>query len=220
MLEAVIFDMDGVIVDTEPGYFYAVNEYLSGFQLSVSREFNERLIGISYSRIWEFISAEYKLPAISAAEFIEGMERCRKKRIAEEGYIPIHGTIRLMEALYRSGIKTAIGSSSPRTEIEEVMDAVNIRRFVTAIVSAGDECRKGKPDPEVYVRAAGLLSVRPENCLVIEDSSSGILAAKRAGMYALGYRSSFGNQKLEQADHIVSSMDAVDITLCRNLGKH
>lgn len=217
MLEAVIFDMDGVIVDTEPGYFYAVNEYLARFQISISRKFNEQLIGVSYARIWEVISTEYNLPGITAKEFIAGMEHCRKKRIAEEGYIPIKGTIRFIKDLYNSGIKTAIGSSSPKAEIQEVMDAVSIRPYINAVVSAGDECNRGKPDPEVYLKAAGKLGVQPKNCLVIEDASPGILAAKRAGMYAIGYQSLFGKQSLENADYVVTSMNKVNLELCRKI---
>lgn len=217
MLEAVIFDMDGVIVDTEPGYFYAVNEYLSNFQISISRKFNEQLIGISYSRIWELIKSNYDLSGISLEEFISGMERCRKKRIAEEGYIPIDGTLKLMASLQEAGIKMAIGSSSPIAEIEEVMDAVDIRRYINAIVSAGDECKEGKPNPEVYLKAAGRLNVNPKNCLVIEDASPGILAAKRAGMYALGYQSEFGRQNFEHADYVITSMNDANVALCRRI---
>lgn len=114
MLEAVIFDMDGVIVDTEPGYFRAVNEYLSEYHVSISQEFNNQLTGISYSRIWELISARYHLSDISFEEFVTGMERRRKKIIAKEGYIPIEGTLKLMASLKEAGIRMAIGSSSPK----------------------------------------------------------------------------------------------------------
>ena len=217
MLEAVIFDMDGVIVDTEPGYFRAVNEYLSEFHVTISREFNNQLTGISYSRVWELISAEYHLSDISFEEFVTGMERCRKKIIAEEGYIPIEGTLKLMASLKEAGIKMAIGSSSPKAEIEKVMDAVNIRRYIDTAVSAGDECKEGKPNPEVYLKAAKQLNVTPKNCLVIEDASPGILAARRAGMYALGYQSGFGNQNYEHADYVVTSMNDANIALCRKI---
>lgn len=93
MPEAVIFDMDGVIVDTEPGYFYAVNDYLSIFGISISQEFNRKLIGVSYSHIWELLNKEYHLNSLTMETFIAGMERCRKKRIAAEGCIPVPGTL-------------------------------------------------------------------------------------------------------------------------------
>ena len=217
MLEAVIFDMDGVIVDTEPGYFEAVNEYLADFHVSISREFNNQLTGISYSRIWQLICSRYHLSDISFEEFVIGMERCRKKKIEEEGYIPIEGTLKLMASLKEAGIKMAIGSSSPKSEIENVIDAVNIRRYIDAFVSAGDECKEGKPNPEVILKAANRLRVTPGNCLVIEDASPGVLAAKRAGMYALGYQSGFGNPNFEHADYVVTSMNDADIALCRKI---
>lgn len=217
MLEAVIFDMDGVIVDTEPGYYDAVNDYLSAFHVSVSREFNKRLIGVSYSRIWELIEKEFKLSGITMQEFITGMERCRKKRIAAEGYAPVSGTLQLMEHLYGAGIQMAIASSSPGTEIQAVMDAVNIRRYISAFASAGDECKEGKPNPEVFLLAADKLNVKPENCLVIEDAAPGILAANNAGMHSIGYQSSFGGQDLRNADIVVSSMTDITPALCRKL---
>lgn len=145
------------------------------------------------------------------------MERCRKKIIAEEGYVPIEGTLKLMASLKEAGIKIAIGSSSPKAEIEKVMDAVNIRRYIDTAVSAGDECKEGKPNPEVYLKAAKQLNVTPKNCLVIEDASPGILAARRAGMYALGYQSGFGNQNYEHADYVVTSMNDANIALCRKI---
>lgn len=220
MLEAVIFDMDGVIVDTEPGYYSAVNDYLSGFHVSVSREFNKQLIGVSYSRIWELLEKEFKLSGITMQDFITGMERCRKKRIAAEGYTPVNGTLQLMENLYKAGIRMAIASSSPSTEIQEVMDAVNIRRYISAFASAGNECKEGKPNPEVFLLAADKLNVKPKNCLVIEDASPGILAANNAGMHSIGYQSSFGGQDLRNADIIVSSMTDITPALCRKLFMH
>lgn len=217
MPEAVIFDMDGVIVDTEPGYFYAVNDYLSTFGISISQEFNRRLIGVSYSHIWELLNKEYHLDSLTMEAFIAGMERCRKKRIAAEGYIPVPGTLELIEELHQSGILLAIASSSPSAEIGAVMDAVNIRRYINAIVSAGDECEHGKPNPEVFLKAACKLCVKPEACLVIEDAAPGILAAKRAGMHVIGYQSSFGGQDLRNADIVVSSMTDITPALCRKL---
>lgn len=216
MLEAVIFDMDGVIVDTEPGYFYAVNEYLSHFHVSISQKFNEQLIGISYPRIWEIIDRKFKLH-IPMEDFIAGMEYYRKKRIAAEGYLPVRGVLQLIQRLHQAGLRLAIASSSPRTEIEEVMDSVNIRLQISAIVSAGDECTQGKPHPEIFRKAARKLNVPSEHCLVIEDASPGILAAKRARMHVIGYQSSFGNQKLKDADITVSSMNDIDLDLCRKI---
>lgn len=217
MMKAVIFDMDGVIVDTEPGYFYALNEYLARFGVSVSREFNEQLIGISYSRIWQLVVREYGLRGIPMEEFLQGMETSRKARIAREGYRPVPGTIRLMGELQEAGILMAIASSSPAAEIEEVMDSIGIRRYIRTFVSAGDECERGKPDPEVFLKAAERLGVSHGDCLVIEDGQPGITGAKTAGMYALGYRDPFGNQRLEGADFVAASMEDVDLDLCRRI---
>ena len=204
---AVIFDMDGVIVDTEPGYYEALNEYLLPFGIHVSLEVNRQLIGVPYSRIFEVLQEEYGLQGVTSDEVVEGMERIRKANIKRDGYVAVDGTRELIHLLKKRGIRTAIASSSPGSAIEEVMDAVGIRENIDAYVSGHDECTRGKPDPEIFLTAAKKLGVEPKRCVVVEDAISGVRGAKAAGMYVIGYRNPFGGQELTDADLVVEEIE-------------
>ena len=219
MLEAVIFDMDGVIVDTEPGYFYAINAFLKYFGKSIDKKFNEQLFGLSSKYAWEKIIAHTNLTDLTPEQGVEGMEKEREKKIAEEKYKPIEGTIALIKLLHKQKVPIAVASSSPKKEIDRVMEVLGIGAYFQEFVSGSDECENGKPFPDVFLKAAKKLGVKPENCLVIEDSDNGVLAGKRAGMKVIGYQNQeYGNQQLKNADYIVTNMAQVTYDLCKKVG--
>ncbi|WP_443770004.1 HAD family hydrolase [Anaerostipes sp.] len=218
MLKAVIFDMDGVIVDTEPGYFHAINDFLAHFGKSIDKKFNERLFGVSSKYAWKQIIEHTGLTDLTAQQGVEGMENEREKRLKKEGYQPIDGTIALIKSLSEKKIPIAVASSSPIKEIDRVMDVLNLRSYFQSIVSGSDECKNAKPFPDVFLKAAQKLGVDPKHCLVIEDSDNGALAAKRAGMKVIGYQNQeYGNQKLKDADYVVTDMKDVTYDLCKKV---
>ncbi|HJC51236.1 MAG TPA: HAD family phosphatase [Candidatus Anaerostipes avistercoris] len=219
MLEAVIFDMDGVIVDTEPGYFKAVNLFLARYGKSIDPEFNEQFFGGSAYDMWEATKEHVGLTYLTVEECLQGMQEEREKMIRREGYQPIPGTIPLIRKLHEEEIPLAVASSSSRKEIEKVTEYLDVRKYFQDIVSGIDECEHAKPYPDVFLKAAEKLAVSPENCLVIEDSNNGALAASRAGMKVIGFRNlACGNQALEAADYVVTNMEDVDYELCQKVG--
>ena len=219
MLEAVIFDMDGVIVDTEPGYLAAVNRFLKRFGKSIDSKFNEQFFGGSAYDMWAVTKKHVGLDHLTVEECMKGMEEEREKMIRQEGYRAIPGTIPLIQDLYDRGIPLAVASSSSLSEIEKVTKYLNVRKYFAKIVSGIDECEHAKPFPDVFLKVARKLDVKPENCLVIEDSSNGALAAKRAGMRVIGFRNQeCGNQALESADYVVTTIEDVDYALCQEVG--
>lgn len=220
MLEAVIFDMDGVIVDTEPVYFRAINGFLNQFGLSIDKKYNEKFFGVSSYDAWSVMKKDFGLNDYSVEQCVQGMMQKRDQIIKEEGYVPIEGTISLIKELHEAGIPLAVASSSALKDIEAVTRSFDIRSCLKDIVSGVDECENAKPFPDVFLKAAGKLGIRPDRCLVIEDSDNGVLAAKRAGMKVIGYRNpDFGNQALENADYIVKTMEDVNLKLCRTVGE-
>ncbi len=220
MLEAVIFDMDGVIVDTEPVYFRAINEFLGQFGHSIDKRYNEKFFGISSYDAWTTMKQDFKLDDVSVEECVYGMEKIRNRIIQEEGYQPISGTVSLIRELHKAGIPLAVGSSSAINDIKHVTESLEIEECFQDFVSGRDECKNAKPDPEVFLKAAQKLGVSPEKCLVIEDSDNGSLAAKRAGMKIIGFQNQdFGNQSLKEADYIVTSMEDVNLALCKKVGE-
>lgn len=218
MLEAVIFDMDGVIVDSEPGYLIAMNEVLKPYGIYVDKRFNERFIGKASVEAWKIIRREVGITDMTTVQCVEAMEASRRRLIEKEGYRPIKGTIPLIQRLYKDGIKLAIASSNTREEIFCVMEELKIWSYFSCIVSGWDECTYSKPDPEVFEKAVEKLGMKKENCLIIEDSDNGARAGKTAGIKVLGFRNpEVGTQRLEDADYVVEDMQKVDVVLCRKV---
>ncbi|MBS7007536.1 HAD family hydrolase [Anaerostipes sp.] len=214
-MEAVIFDMDGVIVDTEPGFYIVANKFLSRYGKSITKEYFEQFFGGASEYMWKTTTEMLGLE-IPVEECVKGAEEIRKQRIREEGYEAIEGTLELIREIHRGGIPLAVASSSSKQDIEQVMDYFGIRQYFRALVS-GKECEHPKPAPDVFLRAAGLLGTEPEQCLVIEDSNNGVTAAKKAGMSVIGFRNlAVANQELKPADHIVTSMKDITLELCRS----
>ena len=105
----------------------------------------------------------------------------------------------------------AIASSSPRLFIENVIQKIGVAEYFSIWIS-GEEVKHSKPEPDIFLKAAELLNVNPQACAVIEDSSSGTIAAKRAGMKCIGYRNlNSGNQDLSQADYIIEEIKSAEI---------
>ena len=135
----------------------------------------------------------------------EGYTRNPGTANQEEGYEPIEGTLDLIRELHSQGIPLAVASSSSKQEIERVMDYFEITHCFRALVS-GKDCEHPKPAPDVILKAARKLCIKPEQCLVIEDSNNGVTAAKSAGMSVIGFRNlEVANQELRPADHVVTS---------------
>lgn len=208
-MKAVIFDMDGVIIDSEPLHAIADNMILEKSGITVPEGYFERFAGWTNQSMWEEIKKEYHLPL--SLEMIAGLQLPLKIDLLLKGdYSPIPGIIDLMEELKKKGLPVAIASSSPVEFIEAVMDKLELRVYIKFWLS-GEQVEKSKPEPDIFLKVAELLDVDPAECLVIEDSASGIAAAKKAGMRCIGYRNlNSGNQDLSGADVVVDSIEEID----------
>lgn len=182
VVEAVLFDMDGVLAFTEPYYRCRRVAYLRGQGVDVSGVGD--CTGMHDEEAWErCVPHDAKLRRRLRAGY---------ERFAEEHPTPWDqlGNRRAHEvflALKGLGVKTAICSSSPRFLIGECMDALNLEALTDYVIS-GDECASHKPDPEIYIRAAQALGVRLAQAIVVEDSPTGIRAGKAAGAFVCALR--------------------------------
>jgi HAD superfamily hydrolase (TIGR01509 family) len=205
MIKAVIFDMDGVLIDSEPLHCMADNQLLKELGADAPEKYLDRFAGWTDDAMWKAIKRDYNI-AKSISGIKELQVPIKLKLLRESGYKAITGVIELLGDIKGRRIQIAIASSSPRIFIEAVVEKIEIGQYFDLILS-GEEVERSKPEPDIFLKAAALLKVKPSECVVVEDSQSGTIAAKKAGMLCIGYRNAnSGNQDLSVADFIVNDI--------------
>ncbi|WEK18246.1 MAG: HAD family phosphatase [Candidatus Pedobacter colombiensis] len=191
---AVIFDMDGVICHTNPYHSLAFREFFAARNLApTDEEFAEHMFGKSNSYI---LSHFFKRP-VTGAELLE-LEQEKEglfRKIYEPYIEPISGIVEFISDLNQNGVKLGVATSAPYANLELILSKIDIHKKLGSIL-ASEDVKKHKPDPEVYLKSAANLGVKPEQCLVFEDSFSGITAALNAGMRVVGVLSSHTKEEL------------------------
>ncbi|MNO50177.1 2-deoxyglucose-6-phosphate phosphatase [compost metagenome] len=210
MLKAFIFDMDGVIIDSEPLHYEVDIETMNYFGHVIVGEQLDKYVGMTNPEMWKLIREEFQV--IQSVEEIIEYQLARKiSSLRSLAIEPIEGIRELILNIKSRNWLVGIASSSPRVFIEEVVSKFGIAEYFDCIVS-GEEVPHGKPAPDVYLEAALQLGVEPQECLVLEDSRNGIVAAKAAGMGCIGYVNlNSGNQDLSQADSIVKKIADINL---------
>ncbi|CAM3513859.1 MULTISPECIES: HAD family hydrolase [Saccharibacillus] len=218
MIEAFIFDMDGVIIDSEPLHFDVDRQVLEYYGHSITQEQLEGYVGMTNPEFWSILRGEYGMSQ-TVEEIIEYQLGIKLGVLHAAQMEPIPGIRELLAELRRGGIPRAIASSSPRVFIEAVLDKFGLQGEFDFVVSS-EEVPRGKPSPDVYLRAAELLGADPARCVVLEDARHGIAAAKAAGMACIGYvNPNSGNQDLTQADLIVDEIGHIRLDDLAQVGK-
>lgn len=210
MIKAVIFDMDGVLIDSEPLHLKFAMELFKTIGVEMSFQEYSKFIGTTSYHMWNKIINDYKLKY--TIEELTEMERNGFYEFlsSPDMYIePIKYIPELLKDLKENDYKIAVASSSPMRLIEFILDKLNIRKYFDSLVT-GDFVERSKPEPDIFLYAAKKLEVSPEECVVIEDSHNGVLAAKKAGMKCIGYRNvNSGNQDIKEADIIIDSFGEI-----------
>lgn len=191
---AVIFDMDGVICHTNPYHSLAFRDFFSARNLSpTDEEFAQHMFGKSNS----YILTHFLKRPITGQELLQ-MEQEKEslfRKIYEPHIEPIAGIIEFMDDLKNNNVKLGVATSAPYANLELIIGKINIREKLGSIL-ASEDVKKHKPDPEVYLSSAANLGMAPQQCLVFEDSFSGISAALNAGMQVIGVLSSHTREEL------------------------
>lgn len=181
-IKAVIFDKDGVIIDTKPIHYQVLSSFLKEYNFSVTeQEYNSYMVN-SFQR--QYISTIRENKEIK----------------------PIKNVDTLIKKLYDNKLKLAVASSANREKIELVLNRFELMKYFEALAS-GYEVNNSKPHPEIFLKAAEKLGVKPSECIDIEDSTNGIRAAKAAGMLCVGYNNPVSNQDLSEADIIINDFN-------------
>ncbi|MFC4651685.1 HAD family hydrolase [Lactococcus nasutitermitis] len=208
MTEAVVFDMDGVLIDSEYTYLESKTEILrdAGFPKPVSYQY--QFMGTTYEFMWQVMKNELGLPE-PIEYYMDEMKKRRQAVIAKDGVRPINGAVELVRRIHAAEIPLAVASSSPKSDILQALTALGIDDCFDKLVS-GEEVAHSKPAPDVYLEAARQLGIAPENCLAFEDTKNGSRSAKAAGMYVIGFANpDYPVQDLSAADEVVKNYDAL-----------
>lgn len=206
---AVIFDMDGVIADTNPYHTKAFERFFDKYNVPHSvADFEDHMYGKHNS----YIMKHFFQREIAQDEFLqlemekEGLFRELYKEKAEA----IAGFVPFLHQLRENGFKTAVATSAPKANLDLIVDTLEIRTQMDSILTAED-VTKHKPDPQVYLKSADILGLPPENCLVFEDSYSGVTAGQAAGMEVVAVLSTHTKEQLPPCKYYI--YDYTDLPL-------
>ena len=215
-MEAVIFDMDGVLIDSEPLHFEVDQMVLRKLNIHEGKHYLERFVGYTNPAMWQIIKEEFSIE-ITIEELIDLQMTMKLSYLEQSNFEAIEGINELLEELQSFKVPIAIASSSPRIFIEAVIKKIHIVQYFHDWIS-GEEVPKSKPEPDVFLKVAELLNVNPERCIVIEDSKSGTIAAKSAGMKCIGYKNvNSGNQDLSKSDLVVDRISELSYKRMKDL---
>ncbi len=210
MTAAVIFDMDGVLIDSGAHHRAAWRALLA--------ELGEEPAHPEYWRLTIGRPSEEALPLLLGRRVPEheSWRLARRKRdlyvsFARAGMVSVAGVREFVAALSRLGIPRAVGTSASRFDVDRILVGVGLRRHFDVIITA-DDVTLGKPDPEVYELAAARLGIPAEACIVFEDSEVGVLAARRAGMRAIGVTTAHSEAELLEAgaERVIADFEGIE----------
>jgi HAD superfamily hydrolase (TIGR01509 family) len=208
--QAVIFDMDGVIVDSEPRHAKAFFEVLREIGYEQPLDLNwDNYVGRSDFEVWQDFIVKFN-PEHSLEQLLK-MKRERVLEIIRREEPIFAGLGELVKKLSRV-CRLGLASGSERPVVEAVLSLQDLSRFFSAVVTA-TEIKRGKPDPEIFLRAAELLNVSPGACWVIEDSKPGVTAGLAAGMRVIAITNTHPAGELRNATRVVSRYDEIESLL-------
>jgi HAD superfamily hydrolase (TIGR01509 family) len=215
---AAIFDMDGVLIDSNPFHLRKWVALLKEHRIPFDEEELPKVIlGHRNDSAFRHYFGE-QLTREQMHELSEELEAKFRQAFAPHAR-PLPGLRRLMEECHASGIAMAVASSAVSKNVEFIVEALELRPYLRVILT-GDEVSHPKPDPEIYLKTAAKLGVQPAACVAFEDSFVGVEAAKRAGMKCLGIASTFPAEDLRRethADLVVPSFEVVSLQTLRQL---
>lgn len=207
---AVIFDMDGVLVDSEVHWAKVESDFLSSIVPNWEPQDQMKLLGMSVKDVHQLLIDDYGLN-LDYQEYLAHYDKLADDIYGSKSKL-IDGVQDLIEALSQRGTALAIASSAPRSWISIVVQRFKFDPHFKAVVSAEDLSGPSKPDPAIYKLAAAKLGVAPEDCVAIEDADKGLISASLAGMYCVGLRNGFNQkQRFDRA--------AVEVESCQHIQK-
>jgi HAD superfamily hydrolase (TIGR01509 family) len=212
MFQAIIFDMDGLMVDTEPLYWEVARNLAHAHGTSVADETLRRMMGRSRIDSMRIFASECGIDKTCPEDLLIEREKLMLERYAR-GVEPMPGLREILER-FHGRLKLAVATSSPRKFTDVLLPALGVARYFD-VIQTGDEITHGKPDPEIYLKAMSKLQAEPRQCIVLEDSHAGALSGHRAGAYVIAVPShltesedfSFADARAESLQQAVKEIE-------------
>jgi HAD superfamily hydrolase (TIGR01509 family) len=202
----IIFDMDGVIIDSEHVYQEIERGMLHDIGVPFKAEEHLKFQGTSERSMWQYMKSQYGFKEDPSELVMQERDRFLARLQSPEGIPPVEGIEELLNKLSDKDIPCLIASSSSREIIDAVIEKLKIRKYFSGIVS-GDDVKLSKPAPDIFLKASKLAKVTSSDCIVIEDSENGVLAARSAGMQVIALNILNSNKiDLSAANKVVQSL--------------
>lgn len=215
MLKACIFDMDGVIVDSEPAHRKAFLQLMKPFKIKIQvKRWKEEFTGTGSKHIMTVLFKRNNIKE-DVDEWVKKRSRQYNKLLEKEGLKRIPGFMRFYRQIKKHKIKHCIASGGHRKNIIKSLKAAGIKNHFK--IFSAESIKKRKPDPEIYLKAAKFLKIKPAECVVFEDSAAGIQAAKKAGMKVVAFTTTLPKSKLPKSDLYVKDFRSVSLEKIQKL---
>ncbi|MEI8230497.1 MAG: HAD-IA family hydrolase [Candidatus Peregrinibacteria bacterium] len=213
---AVIFDFDGVIVDSERYWQTEEQSFFKKILTGWDGSHHHDIVGLSVEGSYRYFKDAFAIE-LTLPEYLENYARIADRVYAQCQLLP--GVETFLKILEEAKLPLAIASSARRKRIEHIIDKFELRKYFQVIVSAEDlPPDAGKPKPTIYLTAASLLGIKPEECVAIEDAKNGVLSAKSAGMKCIGLRNGVNEeQDLSAADVVIREFAEMDAEIFKKL---
>ncbi len=213
MIKAIIFDMDGVIVDSAELHFIAWQQFLAKHNKPHSKQDFNKHFGMANKEIFKML-----LPEQDPSDYprLDNEKEAMYRELAQNELYEINGATDLIKRFFDNNYKLIVGSSGHPKNIEFNLDKLGLTKYFQGYVS-NHEVDKGKPAPDIFLRCTEKLNISPNECVVIEDVGHGIQAAKKAGMKVIGVATTHDKYALEEADVVVDSLNEISIELINSL---
>ena len=210
MIKGIVFDCDGVIVDSEPYFAKGTADQLAQFGIPFDEEVFEAATGGTAALMCEMLVNKYPQINQTVEKYTEDFYYFTNRYLMSDELEPMPGFVEFVKDCYEKGIKMVVASSSPYYYVEHKLKLFGVFDCLYKVVSA-DDITHTKPHPEIYLKAIEKLGLNPNEVIAIEDSTNGIKSAKSAGLYCVGFKASEIIQDTHEADEEVKAFKDIKI---------